>query len=122
MHRVPAREEVARVGATSIAAVRLGDGGVLAGAAMPNHTIASASLMPASASVGTSGNDATRFGMQLLEIQQIAQRLLVDDRLDYLDMSLWDVFKEPEDPALKGRSLLSYFTELDRQLSDDQLD
>ena len=29
-------------------------------------------------------------------------------------MSLWDVFKEPEEEEFKGRSLLSYFTELER--------
>jgi 2,4-dienoyl-CoA reductase-like NADH-dependent reductase (Old Yellow Enzyme family) len=29
-------------------------------------------------------------------------------------MSLWDCFKEPEDPALGGRNLMSYFTDLDR--------
>ena len=28
--------------------------------------------------------------------------------------SLWDVFKEPEEDEFKGRSLMSYFTELDR--------
>ena len=37
-----------------------------------------------------------------------------DDHIDFLDMSLWDVFKEPSEKAFKGRSLLSYFTELDR--------
>jgi 2,4-dienoyl-CoA reductase-like NADH-dependent reductase (Old Yellow Enzyme family) len=55
-----------------------------------------------------------RFGLKLEDIVQVAQRLLVDDRIDYLDMSLWDVFKEPEDPTLKGRSLLSFFTDLER--------
>ena len=29
-------------------------------------------------------------------------------------MSLWDSFKEPVEEAFQGRSLLSYFTELDR--------
>ena len=29
-------------------------------------------------------------------------------------MSLWDVFKEPEDEAFKGKKLISYFTELRR--------
>lgn len=55
-----------------------------------------------------------RFGMRLLEITKVAQRLMHEDKIDYLDMSLWDVFKEPNDEALKGRSLLSYFTQLDR--------
>lgn len=55
-----------------------------------------------------------RFGMRLLEIADVAQRLMSEGKIDYLDMSLWDVFKEPNDEALKGRSLLSYFTELKR--------
>jgi 2,4-dienoyl-CoA reductase-like NADH-dependent reductase (Old Yellow Enzyme family) len=55
-----------------------------------------------------------RFGMRLLEIRSVAQRLMAEGRIDYLDMSLWDCFKEPEDPSLHGRNLLSYFTDLDR--------
>lgn len=55
-----------------------------------------------------------RFGLRLLEIRDVAQRLMREGRIDYLDMSLWDVFKEPEDPTLRGRSLMSYFTDLDR--------
>ncbi len=55
-----------------------------------------------------------RFGMQLLEVREVAQRLMREDRIDFLDMSLWDIFKEPEDEAFRGRSLLSWFTELDR--------
>ncbi|MGE0484040.1 MAG: NADH:flavin oxidoreductase [Gammaproteobacteria bacterium] len=55
-----------------------------------------------------------RFGMQLGEIREVAQRLMREDRIDYLDMSLWDVFKEPQDEAWAGRSLMSCFTELDR--------
>ena len=55
-----------------------------------------------------------RFGMQLLEVRTVAQRLMTEGHIDYLDMSLWDCFKEPEDPALKGRSLMSYFTDLHR--------
>ena len=55
-----------------------------------------------------------RFGLKLSEIVSIAQRLMTEDQIDYLDMSLWDVFKEPEEQALKGKLLLDYFTELDR--------
>lgn len=55
-----------------------------------------------------------RFGMKLEEIAQVAQRLMREDKIEYLDMSLWDVFKEPEEAHLKGRSLASYFTSLDR--------
>lgn len=55
-----------------------------------------------------------RFGMLLAEAQQIAQRLMSDAQIDYIDMSIWDVFKEPMEEQYQGRSLLSYFTELKR--------
>jgi 2,4-dienoyl-CoA reductase-like NADH-dependent reductase (Old Yellow Enzyme family) len=55
-----------------------------------------------------------RFGLKLAEIVEVAGSILRDGRIDYLDMSLWDVFKEPTEEAFKGRSLMSYFTELDR--------
>jgi 2,4-dienoyl-CoA reductase-like NADH-dependent reductase (Old Yellow Enzyme family) len=55
-----------------------------------------------------------RFGMALEEVRTVAQRLMHEDAVDYLDLSLWDVFKEPEEEAFKGRSLMSWFTDLDR--------
>ena len=55
-----------------------------------------------------------RFGMQLMEIRAVAQRLMREGSIDFLDMSLWDVFKEPQDESFRGRSLLSFFTELER--------
>ncbi len=55
-----------------------------------------------------------RFDMQLTEITQIAEQLMTGGSIDFLDMSLWDVFKEPSEDQYKGRSLLSYFTELKR--------
>ncbi len=55
-----------------------------------------------------------RFGLQLSDILELVQRLLAEERIDYLDLSLWDVFKEPEETAYKGRSLLSYFATLER--------
>lgn len=55
-----------------------------------------------------------RFDLRLDEILELAQRLMSDAAIDFLDMSLWDSFKEPVEDAFKGRSLLSYFTGLDR--------
>jgi 2,4-dienoyl-CoA reductase-like NADH-dependent reductase (Old Yellow Enzyme family) len=55
-----------------------------------------------------------RFDVKLGEIIEISQRLMEEGKIDFLDMSLWDSFKEPEEDAYKSRSLLSYFTELDR--------
>ena len=55
-----------------------------------------------------------RFGLRLEEIVSLARTLMARGLIDYLDMSLWDVTKEPEEEAFRGRTLMSYFTELDR--------
>lgn len=55
-----------------------------------------------------------RFDVKLAEIVELAQRLMSDGDIDYLDMSLWDSFKDPVEEEFQGRSLMSYFTELDR--------
>jgi 2,4-dienoyl-CoA reductase-like NADH-dependent reductase (Old Yellow Enzyme family) len=55
-----------------------------------------------------------RFGLKLLEIQELARQVLAEGRIDYLDMSLWDYAKEPTEEAHKGRSLMSFFAELPR--------
>ncbi len=68
------------------------------------------------------GNDFTvgvrlspeRFGILLSEATTLAQQLMSDADIDYLDISLWDVFKEPAEEAFQGRSLMSYFTKLNR--------
>lgn len=55
-----------------------------------------------------------RFGQDIGDVIEIARRLLADDRIDYLDLSLWDVFKEPEDERYRGQTLMSCFTALAR--------
>ena len=55
-----------------------------------------------------------RFDVRLAEIRQVAQRLMSDGQIDFLDMSLWDSFKEPVEEEFKGRTLLSCFTDLER--------
>ena len=55
-----------------------------------------------------------RFDVQLPDIIQVAKVILAAGKIDFLDMSLWDSFKEPQDETYQGRSLLSYFTELER--------
>ena len=55
-----------------------------------------------------------RFGLELEEIRDVATEILRQEKIDFLDMSLWDVNKEPEDERFKGRSLMSLFTELPR--------
>ena len=55
-----------------------------------------------------------RFDLDLREIASFAQAVMAEKLIDFLDMSLWDAFKEPADEAYRGRTLMSYFTELDR--------
>ncbi len=55
-----------------------------------------------------------RFGLKLNEITSLAEQLMTSNMIEFLDMSLWDVFKEPEEEEFKGKKLISYFTELER--------
>ena len=55
-----------------------------------------------------------RHGIELEEAIATAKVLFEKKEIDFLDISAWNVYKEPVDEALQGRSLLSYFTELDR--------
>jgi 2,4-dienoyl-CoA reductase-like NADH-dependent reductase (Old Yellow Enzyme family) len=55
-----------------------------------------------------------RFGLSLMEVRDLAGRLLSEAKIDYLDMSLWDCFKEPVEEAHRGRTLMSFFTDLPR--------
>lgn len=56
-----------------------------------------------------------RFGMQLGEVRELCQELLGGGQLDYLDLSLWDAGKHPVEEAFAERSLLRWFTDLDRR-------
>lgn len=55
-----------------------------------------------------------RFGQKLAECLEVAGQVMAEGKIDYLDMSLWDVEKEPEEEEFKGRPLRSYFLDLDR--------
>ena len=55
-----------------------------------------------------------RFGLKLAEIRDVAAEILRNGKIDFLDMSLWDVAKEPNEDEHKGRTLMSVFTELPR--------
>ncbi len=55
-----------------------------------------------------------RFGMRLPEVVEVARRLCDEGKVDYLDLSLWDVFKKPAEDMPDDKLLLEYFTELDR--------
>ena len=55
-----------------------------------------------------------RFGMDLTEIKTLSEQIMLSGNIDFLDISLWDSFKEPNEEAFKGTSLLSHFANLDR--------
>ncbi|HZC15986.1 MAG TPA: NADH:flavin oxidoreductase [Caulobacteraceae bacterium] len=55
-----------------------------------------------------------RFGLRIGEQIEVARQVLAAGDLDYLDMSLWDVFKAPVEEAFAARPLIDWFTELPR--------
>lgn len=54
-----------------------------------------------------------RFGMDLEEVKTICQRFIAEDKIDFLDISLWDCFKMPHEEKYQDKSLLKHFTDLD---------
>ncbi|MDB5450715.1 MAG: NADH:flavin oxidoreductase/NADH oxidase [Phenylobacterium sp.] len=54
-----------------------------------------------------------RFGLKLAEVRDVAVEVLRQGKIDYLDMSLWDIAKQPKEAAFT-EPLISYFTSLDR--------
>ena len=55
-----------------------------------------------------------RFGLQFADQLEVARWMLASGDLDYLDMSLWDVFKPPVEEAFASKPLLDWFVELPR--------
>jgi 2,4-dienoyl-CoA reductase-like NADH-dependent reductase (Old Yellow Enzyme family) len=55
-----------------------------------------------------------RFDVRLAEIRNLAALLMREGQVDFIDLSLWDVAKEPAEEEFRGRSLLSVFTDLER--------
>ncbi|MBL7473040.1 NADH:flavin oxidoreductase [Robertkochia sp. 1368] len=56
-----------------------------------------------------------RFGMELAEVKELCGILVAKGQVDFLDISLWDVFKTPEGSEEDGKLLLDHFTEMDRK-------
>ncbi|KAA3596335.1 MAG: NADH:flavin oxidoreductase [Calditrichaeota bacterium] len=54
-----------------------------------------------------------RVGMKLLEVKSICERFIDEGKVDFLDISLWDSFKLPEEEEHRNLSLLEHFTSLD---------
>ena len=55
-----------------------------------------------------------RFGMVMNEIIEVYSQLVDSGDVDFIDMSLWNSFKEPNEDEHKGRSLMEIFAELPR--------
>ncbi len=55
-----------------------------------------------------------RFGLKMAEQRELAAQLLGCGDLDYLDMSLWDVFKEPIEAEFASKPLIDWFSDLPR--------
>ena len=55
-----------------------------------------------------------RNGVLLSEARTVAGGVLASGLLDYLDLSLWDAFKEPYEEEHQGRPLIDFFTDLPR--------
>lgn len=55
-----------------------------------------------------------RFGITIDDARATAARAMAEGAIDYLDMSLWSVFKAPEDERHAGKRLIDLFTDLPR--------
>ncbi|MGB1318391.1 MAG: NADH:flavin oxidoreductase, partial [Flavobacteriales bacterium] len=53
-----------------------------------------------------------RFGMELAETKAFCKELVAANQLDFLDISLWDSFKMPEEEEFQDKSLLQHFTDM----------
>jgi len=55
-----------------------------------------------------------RFGIRTAESLELAETLMASGKIDYLDMSLWDCFKAPQDPKFADKPLIEWFAALPR--------
>jgi 2,4-dienoyl-CoA reductase-like NADH-dependent reductase (Old Yellow Enzyme family) len=53
-------------------------------------------------------------GVKFGEMRLLAGELLAEGALDFLDMCLWQIMKEPEDETFKDRRLIDWFADLPR--------
>lgn len=55
-----------------------------------------------------------RFGMATADVIDAFERLVATEAVDFIDLSLWDVFKDAVDKEFASQPLLKLFTALDR--------
>ena len=53
--------------------------------------------------------------MEISEVLLVTQQLIDSDQVDFVDLSLWDCFKEPEDAAHQGSTLIEVATAVERR-------
>lgn len=56
-----------------------------------------------------------RYGLQLEELRDITADILDRELIDYLDLALWDSTQIVQEGPMRGRSMLSVFTEIPRR-------
>lgn len=54
-----------------------------------------------------------RFGMNIDEVKWVSQQLINQGNIDFLDISLWDCFKMPNEEKHQDMTLLEHFKSLD---------
>jgi len=53
-----------------------------------------------------------KHGLKLTEMKRTCQQLIDEGNVDFLDISLWDCFKNPEEEKYQSKTLLEHFTAL----------
>ena len=51
--------------------------------------------------------------MKLNEVKTVCKRFIDENQIDFLDLSLWDCFKFPEEEDFQDKTLLEHFSKLD---------
>jgi 2,4-dienoyl-CoA reductase-like NADH-dependent reductase (Old Yellow Enzyme family) len=57
---------------------------------------------------------AERFEIKLGEFRELSERYMTSGMVDFMDFSLWNVFKEPAEEEYKGKPLIAWVTDLKR--------
>ncbi|MBL4813555.1 MAG: NADH:flavin oxidoreductase [Rhodobacteraceae bacterium] len=55
-----------------------------------------------------------RFGLRMAEVLHLAEEFMTSGIIDWLDMSLWDVLKTPEEADFASKPLMVWFADLPR--------
>ncbi len=55
-----------------------------------------------------------KYGYSIVEARRFAEELMLGGQIDYLDMSLWDSFKLPDEEEFHSAPLIDWFTNLPR--------